>query len=654
MTKFFKIFIILQLSLYAFSATGKGPRWQGRVAKTTQDQTNQINPTTQTNQINPAYNSSCAILPLNLDQASLEYIKNQTIYGYIKGEIGIDSTNCGDGDSLIFYVRDSQNSYTAHTLTEGSTIRLNELTTNNTIFNSPEAGSTQLFVEKILNPSSGKICLMIYTSRGKTPIICNNTSITTTNQNNRNNTVVCPTTADSCSLAASTLSKSYFNFSGKTYQCLKESLHKIFFQNERCLARNRDGSIPIFPFGKMQEILRKAIFAALNIFVIMHGFKIVLGQASFELKESSIFVMKMIFVLYFSLGMYDSSMTFKENGVTRYLLPILLQTTTNFAQIILSASQTSTLCNFDPSTYQAGYGYYALFDGIDCRIANYLGLQPGDKYNIFSLLLGFLFGGNVFALILTLVFIILFMSIIIQFLSVYLVCIIALYILMYLAPIFVPMILFQKTKSYFDSWLKLLISFSMQPILVMAFLAFILSIFDKAMYGGCTISKAMDSATNTAYYTISSAANSVASAVDSTVNAVSGSSSNAVSSATSSVIANGAPSSNFEACSTSSGFTMRQLYKGQGWNQISLFLIKINYIPFDIDNIKQQLYLCIFCFIFYFLSQQAVETASGITGGPSLSDITVSLGDLVNKIQERADKKAEKKDDDAQKAKKDS
>jgi len=50
-----------------------------------------------------------------------------------------------------------------------------------------------------------------------------------------------------------------------------------------------------------------------------------------------------------------------------------------------------------------------------------------------------------------------------------------------LAPIFIPCILFQRTKHLFDGWLSQIVSASIQPILLFVFLSFFISLLDAAM-----------------------------------------------------------------------------------------------------------------------------------------------------------------------------
>ncbi|MGG2309867.1 type IV secretion system protein, partial [Salmonella enterica] len=45
--------------------------------------------------------------------------------------------------------------------------------------------------------------------------------------------------------------------------------------------------------------------------------------------------------------------------------------------------------------------------------------------------------------------------------------------------------LFAPTKSYFDGWLRLMISYSLQPMVVAAYMAMMLTVFDQAVFGNC-------------------------------------------------------------------------------------------------------------------------------------------------------------------------
>jgi type IV secretory pathway VirB6-like protein len=64
------------------------------------------------------------------------------------------------------------------------------------------------------------------------------------------------------------------------------------------------------------------------------------------------------------------------------------------------------------------------------------------------------------------------MMFIFQAIFVYVKCIVALWFLISLAPIFFVFIMFQKTRPLFEGWLNMIVNFALQPVLLFAFCAF--------------------------------------------------------------------------------------------------------------------------------------------------------------------------------------
>ncbi len=52
------------------------------------------------------------------------------------------------------------------------------------------------------------------------------------------------------------------------------------------------------------------------------------------------------------------------------------------------------------------------------------------------------------------------------------------------SPLFIPLVLFRETKGYFDKWVKLMISFGLQPIVMLVFVTFSLAAVDFAVFSG--------------------------------------------------------------------------------------------------------------------------------------------------------------------------
>ncbi len=64
----------------------------------------------------------------------------------------------------------------------------------------------------------------------------------------------------------------------------------------------------------------------------------------------------------------------------------------------------------------------------------------------------------------------------------YIICYTIISVLIIVAPIFIPFILFKYTKHFFDEWLKYLISFFIQPIVILAFAFFVCEFVLNQMY----------------------------------------------------------------------------------------------------------------------------------------------------------------------------
>ncbi len=72
---------------------------------------------------------------------------------------------------------------------------------------------------------------------------------------------------------------------------------------------------------------------------------------------------------------------------------------------------------------------------------------------------------------------------IIRALHIFLVSTIAIAILILVSPLTITAILFQKTKNIFDGWLKQLLGFIIQPVILFAYLAIFIAVMDYSIYG---------------------------------------------------------------------------------------------------------------------------------------------------------------------------
>ncbi|AHX11744.1 trbL/VirB6 plasmid conjugal transfer family protein [Neorickettsia helminthoeca str. Oregon] len=149
--------------------------------------------------------------------------------------------------------------------------------------------------------------------------------------------------------------------------------------------------------------------------------------------------------------------------------------------------------------------YLALWDRLDCRITFYLGSSLGNPsvgladaatsmtagaisamgggiFIVPVLVLALLFAGQVVIALLVLLYVILILLIILWITHLFILAIIALTILILFSPIFIPMLLFQVTKPFFEGWLKEVMAYSLYPIVLFGFLALVFSVFDKLYF----------------------------------------------------------------------------------------------------------------------------------------------------------------------------
>lgn len=415
---------------------------------------------------------------------------------------------------------------------------------------------------------SVKLCLTMPTPIGYTPIKCKTYSnvvnpdttilggpiqiqfVQSNNNEQATNAIaqlnadpeVCNIVAPSCSSHTVRISQSMFSFSGPAVQCLHDTLRQNFFDPQPgCIVSNNlQANVNmsfLANFSVFQEALKVSVRALLILYTIGFGMKILLNQSEFSLESVVKFIMKMILVGYFAVGWgpayFQDGIKKTENGTIKWTLPILTQMTSDLAAITFAAANNDRgLCEFDNSRYPVGYGYYGLWDRIDCKLGAYFlikkifgvgftekwqfqqnwtqvpvthplndGPRPerdGDVDDIGSaaeqvglfVLIFLLFLGGQFVFFLSLVYyMIIVLSLILGFVSLYTVCLVTLHVLVYLSPIFVPLALFERTKSYFDSWLKITLSCALQPMVLACFIAIILTLYDNVLYGTCNFKR---------------------------------------------------------------------------------------------------------------------------------------------------------------------
>lgn len=315
--------------------------------------------------------------------------------------------------------------------------------------------------------------------------------------------------AQACTDNGYSESRSFFPLSSIIIQCISESVDRLFVDTEAC---GEDGSYTVNYFPVFQDTMRNIVRIALTLYLVLFGIKISLGRDMPSKGEFFTLGARYVLVLYFSVGISmgtidpDTGEGVYDDGVTTYMLPFFKDGSSDLAGMVYSAGGAEGLCVYDEADYNPGYGYMSMWDSIDCRLLYYLGfnlssLIPMIDNNetisykdfldpiIFTLIIPSLFSMQIVFMSFMIVFALFLFSAVVYLVHVTVVSLILIGILVYLAPIFIPFALFESTKSFYESWLKVLASYSLQPMIVAAYIAMMLTIFDQTMFGDCLFEK---------------------------------------------------------------------------------------------------------------------------------------------------------------------
>ncbi len=306
----------------------------------------------------------------------------------------------------------------------------------------------------------------------------------------------------SCYTDAKNNSKTLIPISSPLIECIKRMLVKLLVSPSVC--KLADGANVIYSDSvlyKFQKGMRKAVTAFLTLYIIFFGFRIILQGQPPSKADFILTVIKFLLVVYFAIGIdepLNSGATQKFTGMTDWAFPIMFKGADQMTSWVFG-SDFSGICDFSQATYKSGYEYIRLWDSLDCKVMNYLGLnslldfftQSGKGSFSFSfppylILLGVaIYTGNILLAMAALSYPLFIISVGAYMINAFIVCMISITILGVLAPIFVPMSLFNYTKSYFDSWLKLMISFVLQPIVIASFMVLMFAIYEDTFFTSC-------------------------------------------------------------------------------------------------------------------------------------------------------------------------
>ncbi|MBL0318315.1 MAG: type IV secretion system protein [Alphaproteobacteria bacterium] len=284
-----------------------------------------------------------------------------------------------------------------------------------------------------------------------------------------------------------------FFFSGPVVQCVHDTVRTLFYKEQKgCVGRQITG---FTMFYQIKEALRKAVIAALTLSVILY-FMDMLIKGGKSPGDALLYVVKIALVTWFAVG----------NGVETFY-DAFIEIGQKLAGMILSSGGrfNSQMCAFTDALKPGGqYSFitdstirdYAIWVELDCKVFNYFGgnlfesifQDSSFMFIILSVILviAMYVVVGILLLLMFILFAVVLLSIFVRFVHIYILTVIGATFIIFFAPIFVPLSLFQATRGYFDAWLSQVFSFILMPLVLFAFISMFMNAMDQVVYGDIT------------------------------------------------------------------------------------------------------------------------------------------------------------------------
>lgn len=256
------------------------------------------------------------------------------------------------------------------------------------------------------------------------------------------------------------------------------------------------------PFKKLQENLMEIVKIILAIAIVLYGFKIIIkNNSSINVEDITQFILTSVFVVYFTMTTSWKEPVFNAvYGTSNYIVNLSSKiirfdrvSSTNYDSIYKNPNYQG--CYFFkhdeiPNNYEdygIGKSYLALFDTLDCKISRYFGITTDNVINIpiISFFIAGIFSFG-FAIMTIMPFILLTIGIIaiaikiaLQFITYSL----ELTILLFIAPLIIPLYLIENTRGIFNSWINNIVKLIFRPMFTILSTMLFLLIFDKYYIG---------------------------------------------------------------------------------------------------------------------------------------------------------------------------
>lgn len=622
------------------------------------------------------YGKSCTNLDYAIDGRNtiLDYVKNYVPYYEIQDqfdvELDTDLSGCSPtaAGSITLnvcntnseYCSDASNPSGKVTFTAGNTYKLGEiigLTNNksklvNSVLSSNGLKDLSLSVQ--YNSLTKSTCLSMPTMFAYVPLMCvqYNGSLA------MDSSATCNAGMSSSCMAASAYSLSQAPMFSRATQCIQDSLYMTFWGKNTCAGSSVTPLIATF--AAFQSAIRQFVLVMFAFFVLTFGYRMFVGSG-IDMHEMMSTGMKFMAIFYFAIGFGNSN-----GGMTDYILPLAVNGSNNFATFLYQQVGQNNICKYNTSQYDANYKSYALWDSLDCRLQLYLGIMkvlwtdeqlttaklslvPGDSeppnnqssviYNpsssdkrpkslknsdtlgVVYMLVGFGMALEIKCILGLIAFVATALFSVLSLFGAYAGNLITMYLLAYVSPIFIPMALFQKTRSIFGSWMNAFLGTIIQPIILIGFMGILFFFIDSVFFGigstnddqsinaGCNMTRYISTSSN------SSAKKSMYFRIVDTCGY------------------SDAGTFNCNCSSSTAVKFFQYLQQGdKGWSTVDLLLFEGYKLKDTLGMENGMLATGAVCALIFCIAMQLTQIVQGLVGGLSLSAFLINIGSMAKGV----------------------
>ncbi len=265
------------------------------------------------------------------------------------------------------------------------------------------------------------------------------------------------------------------------------------------------------PFIKIRNKLQTFLKLCMVLSLILFGFGVLIAlPGSVERKTLINYIIKIGLVAYFALGnAWQAGFAKGVMNVSSSLGDVFFKLDPsrptnkndgcNFPRY--NYIDTNEATRYDNPGYPENKNYLKVWDTLDCKIAMAIGFGPEVSIpNLFLIIVGAIFSVpfGIFFFLLGFAFAFFLLTITMKAMHIFIMSVVSIIILLYISPVVIILSLFEKTKNIFDNWWKQILGYSIQPVMIIAYLALTISVFDKILIGDAKFVPSLDPTTGIA------------------------------------------------------------------------------------------------------------------------------------------------------------